>query len=378
MSDRLRVGVVGCGVIAQVMHLVHINELDDTYQLAALCDLSEPVLEACARRFGPAPVFTNYEELLAEDLDAVLVLTAGSHAPIAVAAANAGHHVFVEKPMCYSVDEGREMMEAARSAGVVLMVGTHKRYDPAYERLLEFLPLERCNFVQSTTIQSPWQPYVQAYPIAYHVGAPPANLESVMRADAERLVRAYPEGDDDQRYNYRWTLLDDLVHELNMLRGAIGEPDRVEFADVSRSVTLISLRFGDIACHMSWLFAEEGMARYRQELEFVGMERRLILTLPSPFLRAMPSQFAIEGGDKTTPHSWRTIETLSYEEAFRRELVEFADCIRSGREPRTNVIDALHDVALCAAIADCHQTREPVEAPSRLPAWAEETVAMRS
>jgi predicted dehydrogenase len=370
VSSRLRVGVIGCGVIAQVMHLQHLNELDDLYELAALCDLSESVLDACSQRFGPAATYTDADAMLSDQqLDVVMVLTAGSHARHAIAAADAGCHVFVEKPMCYGLDEGRDMLEAVRRAGVRLMVGTHKRYDPAYERLLEHLPLPELPFVQSTTLQAPWQPHVHAYPIAYPEVTPPA-LERLRAEDEQLLVDAYPEGTPEERYNYRWTLLDDLVHELNMLRGAIGEPDRVDFAAVSRTVTLISLTFGDTTCHMSWLFAEDGMARYKQELAFVGMDRRLILSLPSPYLRAMPSQFAIEGGTKDSPHAWRTVETLSYEEAFRRELVEFEAAIREGREPLTNTIDGLRDVALCAAIADVHRTREPIEQPSALPEWA--------
>lgn len=372
VTDRLRVGVIGCGVIAQVMHLVHLNELDSIYELVALCDLSETVLDACAARFGPAATYTDANEMLSnEELDVVMVLTAASHAPHAIAAANAGCHVFVEKPMCYSVEEGKAILEAVRNAGVRMIVGTHKRYDPAYERLLEFLPLDELPFVQSTTLQAPWQPHVHAYPIAYP-SVPPLALAKLREEDDARLVAAYPDGTAELRYNYRWTLLDDLVHELNMLRGAIGEPTRVESADVSRSATLINLRFGDIVCHMSWLFAEEGMARYKQELAFVGMKQRVTISLPSPYLRAMPSLLIVEAGSKDTPANSRTVETLSYEEAFRRELVEFAAAINEDREPLTNGVDALHDIALCSAIADVHRTGQPIDNPSALPDWADD------
>ena len=78
--------------------------------------------------------------MLESGLDAVMVLTSGNHAPIAIAAAQAGVHVFVEKPMALSVADGLAMIEAAEKAGVCLMVGTMKRYDPAYERLAELLP----------------------------------------------------------------------------------------------------------------------------------------------------------------------------------------------------------------------------------------------
>ena len=84
---------------------------------------------ACARTCA------DWRDLIATDVDAVLVLTSGSHAPIAIAAAEAGKHVLVEKPMCFSVAEGRAMIAAAERAGVTLMVAYNKRYDPAYRRL---------------------------------------------------------------------------------------------------------------------------------------------------------------------------------------------------------------------------------------------------
>ena len=110
MGGRLKVGVIGCGLIAQVMHLPHLLELEELYELKAVCDIAEPTATACAKRFGQPAVHTSWEEMLAsEDLDVVLVLTSGSHAPAAIAAARAGINVFVEKPMCLSLEEGLAM-----------------------------------------------------------------------------------------------------------------------------------------------------------------------------------------------------------------------------------------------------------------------------
>src|ERR687888_379675 len=106
---RLRVGVIGCGLVAQVMHLPHLRELDDRFEVAAVCDLSPAALDFAGAMFPSARRHRAWEELLG-DVDAVLVLTAGSHAPVAVAAAEAGAHVFVEKPMCFSVEEGEQMI----------------------------------------------------------------------------------------------------------------------------------------------------------------------------------------------------------------------------------------------------------------------------
>jgi len=117
VTKRLRVGVVGTGVIAQVMHLHYLEELADSYEVAAVCDIVAENARACAERYRVPAVFTDWRELVRQPLDAVLVLTSGSHAPIAVAAAQAGMHVLVEKPMCFSVPEGQAMVDAARQAG---------------------------------------------------------------------------------------------------------------------------------------------------------------------------------------------------------------------------------------------------------------------
>ena len=82
---RLRVGVIGAGLIAQVMHLHHLRELSDLFEVGAICDLSSSVREAVADAYGIPRRFERWEDLLTEPLDAVLVLTSGSHAPIAVA-----------------------------------------------------------------------------------------------------------------------------------------------------------------------------------------------------------------------------------------------------------------------------------------------------
>jgi predicted dehydrogenase len=364
MTQRLRIGVVGCGVIAQVMHLPHLLELDDLFELRAVCDISEPTARACAARYGDPKVFTSWEEMLSEPLDAVLVLTSGSHAPVAIAAAHAGIHVLVEKPMCLNLDEGQQMIEAASLAGVQLMVGTMKRYDPAYERLLEVLPhAGQLRLIRVTTLESPWRPYLENYALAPPSAAPTDLIEQLTAADEERVAQALPDADPNTRHCYRWMLLDNLVHELNALRGALGEPELVKYAELSPKVCNISLVFDGVDCHLSWVDLP-GIARYRQEFAFYGLEARATLTLPSPYLRGEPSELAIEGGHADTSHSWRTVETVSYVEAFKRELLELRSAILEGRPARTDGADGLHDVALCNAIARVHMTGIPEVRPS--------------
>lgn len=357
MSNRIRVGVVGCGLIAQVMHLPYLMELSDRYEIAALCDLSESVAQACSERYGARRVHTRWQDLLCEHLDAVMILTSGDHAPIAVEAASAGLHVFTEKPMALSSCGGAQMLEAARASGVVLMVGTMKRYDPAYERLVELArALTDLRLVRVTTLESPFAPYVRHYPLVEAEPPPDDVLEALEKTEEHALEVALGDVDEQTRWCYRWVLLDNLVHELNALRGVLGDPTEVRFADLAPRCASVNLRFGETDCHLSWVELP-GIARYRQQFAFYSPDQRLTLELPSPFLRSMPSRLVVEGGEPGTAHSWEREEVVSFEEAFKRELIEFADCIATGREPRTSGNDGLADLRLCEAIARAHCSR---------------------
>src|SRR3954452_10354357 len=189
MAERIRGGVVGCGLIAQFTPLPYLTELEDRFEIAALCDLSEPVATELARRYGVARTHARWDDMIdAGGLDAVMILTSGSHAPVAVAAARAGLHVFTEKPMCLSVAEAEAMVAAAAEADVRLMVGTMKRYDPAYERLAELLPaVEDLRLVRVTTLESPYAPYVAHLPLVAPAAVPAAVVARVREREGEVL-----------------------------------------------------------------------------------------------------------------------------------------------------------------------------------------------
>jgi predicted dehydrogenase len=365
-SRRLRVGLVGCGLIAQVMHLHHLRELADRFEVAAVCDLSPDALRFAAALHPDARKFARWEDLLEERLDVVMVLTPGSHAPVAVAAAKAGAHVFVEKPMCLSVAEGREMIGAAERAGVRLMVGYMKRYDPAYEELARRLDRSSVRLARVTTLESPLEPYVAHYRLGRGT-IEPALAAALADDDARRVDAAVGNLDPMVKRAYRALLLDSMIHELNAVRGLLGEPDELLFADIWGGLTGVTatFRFGETECVFSWVDLP-GIARYEQELAFYGPESRATLVFPSPFLRNMPTELVLEGGAFGTASSWRTVHTSSYEEAFKCELLELHACVVEDREPRTSAADGLKDVVLCGAIAAAAHDGRPRPRPTDL------------
>ena len=369
MPERLKVGVIGCGLIAQVMHLHYLRELSDRFEIAALCDVSEEVRSACARDYGVREHFATWEELISRPLDAVLVLTSGSHAPIAIGAMQAGKHVLVEKPMCFSVAEGQEMIATAESTGKTLMVGYNKRYDPAYRRLLEEAPrLHDLRLVRITTLESPIPPYVKHLKL-HRASLPKAVTEGFARDDAERVMAALPDADDLSRWAYRNVLLDSLVHEFNAMRGVLGEPESIEFADIRETGLTLVFKYGAVQCVLAWVDLPS-IARYSMEFAFYSPDRRLTLSFPSPFLRSAPTLLISEDGEPLpSPHTTATEEVVSYEESFKQELIHFYECVETGQVPTTSGADALHDIALCRAVVTAHRSRRPQASPSE-PAMA--------
>jgi predicted dehydrogenase len=365
-TKRLRIGVIGTGIIARVMHLHYLDELAESFEITAVCDIVPENGKACAERYGVAATYTDWRELIQQPLDAVLVLTSGSHAPIAVAAAEAGLHVLVEKPMCFSVSEGRAMVAAAEEAGVTLMVAYPKRYDPAYVRFREAVrQLNDPRLLRVTTFESPFIPYIEHYALPRPAPAR-GEVLSVLEAETDASIRsAIGEATAFERQVYRMVLLDTLVHELNTVRGVLGEPDRLDYVDLQEHSLTAMLRFGELPVAIHWLDLP-GITRYGMEFAAYAPDRRVTLSFPSPFLRSEPATIITEGGDCGTTRTWRTDEIVSYESAFKAELAAFHHCVVTGEQPLTSGTDGLHDIALCQAIIESYRKGGPVDAPSAI------------
>ena len=138
--DRIRVGIIGCGGIFRNLHSPYYQEPTRRADIVAIADINEKSATEQADRFG-ADAYTDYCTLLdRQDIDAVDVCVhPRPHLEITRAAADAGKHILMEKPMCCNVTEGDEMVAAAENAGVLLMVAYMMRFDPGYMKLKSLL-----------------------------------------------------------------------------------------------------------------------------------------------------------------------------------------------------------------------------------------------
>jgi len=141
MPRRIKIAAIGTGRMGSVhvRNLVHhVPEAD----LVAICDIRLDVAQAVADELGITRVVKDYHELLADpEIEAVLIATStNTHAMIIRDAANAGKHIFCEKPIALDLAEIDEALAAVKKAGVKLQIGFNRRFDKSFQRVTKLSP----------------------------------------------------------------------------------------------------------------------------------------------------------------------------------------------------------------------------------------------
>ena len=140
-DDRLlRVGVLGCGPIAQAAHFESCTKARNA-TLYAICDVADDLRLRMAATHAPQRHFADYDAMLADpDLEAVIIATSDAfHVPAALRALQAGKHVLCEKPLATGIEEAESLRAAAAAQGCILQVGHMKRFDAGLQAAKTFI-----------------------------------------------------------------------------------------------------------------------------------------------------------------------------------------------------------------------------------------------
>jgi len=137
--SKIKVGVIGCGSISRKRHLVEYAN-NKNVEIAAVCDIVESRAVEMAEKYG-AKSFTQYEEVIQlAEIDVISVcLPNDLHAPVSIAALNAGKHVLCEKPMAISRKEAEEMIEAAKRNDKTLMIAHNQRFVASHQKAKQLI-----------------------------------------------------------------------------------------------------------------------------------------------------------------------------------------------------------------------------------------------
>jgi predicted dehydrogenase len=346
--SRLRVGLVGAGLVGQAAHAHFLWDDRERFELVALADASPMVRAAVGDRYAIPERHASLEGLVGLGLDAVIVAVPDPfHADISVRALEAGLHVLCEKPLALSASECDRIAAARDAAGRVVQVGTMKRFDPSYLRLLELLPDDAADVLYlSVEVRDPDQlPFVDHLPMTMAADLEP-GMGAELRARAADAVRAAAGGEPPPGGARAFeAYLSSLVHDVSLLQGVIEhlggawaeQADDGAFWDEGRAVSLSTQLPGGGRAHLMH-HNLPGVNDYTERLTIHCRDRVLELTFPSPYLRNLPTKLVEHRSEgaiglaSTTHHS-------SYQEAFRDELRAFAKACR-GEGPVVTPVEA--------------------------------------
>jgi predicted dehydrogenase len=347
--------------VAQVMHLPYLRELDQRFEIAALCDISPGVLDAVGDHYGVPARYADYRDLVAHDLDAVLVLTPGSHAPAALAALERGRHVLVEKPMCFTLREADEMIAAARARDLTLMVAYMKRYDAGYRFAQR--ALNRLEHLRAIEVHI-WHPSEPQY-LAHHRISRARDVDpqllARLRAEHDALIcEAVGDVPGWLRYAYEEVLLGSIIHDINALRGLVGAPEAVLSTEIwaQGNAIMSTFRYGEeVRAVLTWTFLDD-VRNYREDLAFLATDGRVELRFPSPFLKSVPTPVVVELTEDGV--YTRREHQVDFEEAFKQELVHFQQCVTQGIPPLTGAEEARADIGQAIAMINAYLQVNPL------------------
>ena len=355
---RLRVGLIGAGLVGQAEHAFYLWEERDLFAFVALADASPSVRAAVGARYGIEKLRPDFRGLLTCDLDALVIAAPDPfHPELAVAALDAGMHVMCEKPLALTVG-GCDQIAAARDrSGRVIQVAYMKRYDPAYRRALDFLParIEDVKLI-SVEVNDPDQaPFVAHLPMTNPDDIPASLREEFKVKNAVQLREAAGRDLDEVAARaLGGGFLSSLVHDVAVVHGMLAhmscelpaQADVGAVFDAGRGVQLAFSLPGGGRVSMTHLNLP-GVPDYTERVTVYCTDRIIELTFPSPYLRHLPTRLTVRTRGAGSAHALETSEhRVSYEEAFRDELRSFHAATTGQAPVQTTVEQARRDVEL--------------------------------
>jgi predicted dehydrogenase len=355
--NKMRVGIVGGGEVAQVIHIPTLQLLSRLYTVSAICDLSQKTVEHCATKFHIPKLTTIPDEIFKDaDIDLVFILTSDEfHAPLTIAALQAGKDVMLEKPMTLSLLSAEKIIEAEKAAkGPRVFVGYMRRYAPSFVEAFkrEIASIPRILYARSRDIVGPNALFVG------QSGTFP-----------EKQTDFTPESSD-----VKAKLLDDLFqecfgdsaisvskqkycrflgslgsHDLSLMREALGglpfAIGGVSLHDPFYSAIFHYRNKDGSPFAVTYESGIDNVPRFDAHLAVYGQDKTVSIQYDTPYIKGLPIKVRVEETDGHGHAVSREI-LCSFEDAYTSEFMEVYNCFMGGMEIKTSAKDAYEDLKL--------------------------------
>ena len=360
MATPLKVGLVGTGGISN-RHLTAYLEHPDRVQLKAVCDIDEPRAQEYAKKAGIDAVYTDFDKMLREaDIEAVDNCTGhAQHAPLCIAAAEAGKHVIVEKAMALTVQECRDMIASADKAGVTLMVAQHLRYSP------DAAAVKRC--------------------------VEDGKLGEIQVARTHKIMQGGQKSWMNDGAHGGGVLLLNSVHHIDLLRYYVGNVKRVtgvcksvqpQMVNGAEDLAAATLEFENGAIGDLFASWTTNLSPVGASYMLLGSKGSVHSTPPdtyrgsdaTPIPHFGTVMFAQkEDLDRRNPRDMQRMIRPPFEPIdtsgidlpstnyFVNEILHFEECVRTGREPTSSGRDNIETVKVILGIFESSRTGKAVD-----------------
>ncbi len=353
MAGPFGIAVFGCGGVS-AGHFSGYTANPKT-RLVATVDVRAELAEAAARKWGADRWYSSVEEALADpDIHvADLCLPHHLHAPIAIQAANAGKHVFVEKPIANTLEEADAMIAACRENSVLLMVDQTKRYQNRHRKVKEILD---AGYVGEPILVR--ASYLQDITYAWH-HMEPARLKGYWKHDG--VISGIG------------------IHVLDLMRWLVGEAtevqsvattsDLIDPARKTEDTGLVLLRFAN-GCvgemTVSYVLREPHFAASWDvmPLEIYGRDGSLRMDEHDTIHVASTKLQGAPGTGVFTVQTRPPVGAPSLPaEGMAGAIDHLVHCLETGEEPLTNGIDARASLELVEAAYRSLEERRAIRVP---------------
>jgi predicted dehydrogenase len=349
--SQLRVGVIGLGEVAQVVHLPILESLPDRYRVTAVCDISPTLRDVVGDRYAVEHRYADLDQMIAEaPLDCVLVLNSDEyHTESVVKALDAGLHALVEKPMCLAPREAQEIIAARDRSGCVVMVGYMRRFAPAFDAAKARLEkLGRVNFARVHDIIGRNQLMIDQSAHVLRPGDQPQAAMEERWARGASLVREAL-GDVDPVLGGTYRLLCGLgSHDLSAMRELLGRPRRVAAARQWRDGGYLAalLEYDDfVAVYETGV---DDQVRFDAHIEVFGDTAELRVQYDTPYIRHFPTTLVVK---ETVGDGYEeSVLRPHLKDPYTHELEAFHDAVCSGAPVKTTPEDYVQDMELFVEI----------------------------
>ncbi|MDR2629548.1 MAG: Gfo/Idh/MocA family oxidoreductase [Spirochaetaceae bacterium] len=345
----MKVGLIGLGEVAQLMHLPLLKDCRDKFQITAVSDVSPSLVGYVKDAYQIPQGYLDARELIEKsDAKAIFILAPDQyHGEYIEWALKKQKHIFVEKPAVLASEELKKLLLLQQEyPDQIIMVGLMRRFADPFLKAKELLtaaPL-KTEYLRFRDIICEGPFYIgQTRPVFYPKDIPPDIIEEGKKRRQEHLNWALGSGaTEEQRTAYQ--MLTGLgCHSFSAVRELFGQPKTIHSVTTAKGgAHLVVVMEYDEFLGIYELINDQDIVQFDAAIEIFQHTRKISIKYETPYIRYQPQY--LEVVDSTKTETGKRIFGPSYRDPFVAELHEFCDCIIHQRQPKTDLADALEDL----------------------------------